>query len=241
MILSGLGSAGVATSAEAARLMVASRTDRGVHAVGNALALDSEMAGGTLLRALGSIAPDVFFTHARAVEQAFIPRRATRRVYRYFEPRVGRSLDRWNAAARLLEGEIDVRSFGRGLPGDAPTRRTVERVDVAPEGELLRVEVAAPSFVWGMVRKIVSALRAYDAGTLSESRMRGAVEGRLRLSLPLAEPERLVLWDVEYPGAWEFERRPGSPRRQRWASAQVDAALVRHAVVNALRAGGAPR
>lgn len=240
MIRSGLVDAGVASSVDAARMMVASRTDRGVHAVGNALALDSAMAGGTLLRAFRSIAPDVFFTHARAVEPGFIPRRATRRVYRYFEPRAGRSIDRWRAAARLLEGTLDVRSFGRGLPGDAPTHRTVERVEVVEEGELLRVEVAAPSFVWGMVRKIVSALRSYDAGTLSESRLRGAIEGRLRLSLPLAEPERLVLWEVEYPGSWEFERRLGSSRRQRWANAQVDAALVRHAVVVALQAGGAP-
>lgn len=65
------------------------------------------------------------------------------------------------------------------------------------------IEVRAPSFVWGMVRKIVAALREVDAERLSIARLRDAVEGATRLPLPLAEPEPLVLWEVEYPMAWE--------------------------------------
>jgi tRNA pseudouridine(38-40) synthase len=220
--------------------MVASRTDRGVHALGNAIALESPLRGPVLLRALGSVAPDLFFTHAREVDEAFIPRRALRRTYRYFEPLAGRSPERWRSAGELLVGPMDVRSFGRGLPGDRPTIRTVEKVGIAETGELLRVEVVAPSFVWGMVRKIVSALRQYDAGTLSGASLRAAVEGRRRLALPLAEPERLVLWDVQFEGAWEFERPTARRRAAPWGLAAAEAALVRRAVVEALRTGGEP-
>ncbi len=71
-----------------------------------------------------------------------------------------------------------------------------------PEPEGWVIEVRAPSFVWGMVRKIVAALREVDAGRLGLETLSAALGGEGRVALPLAEPEPLVLWDVEYPIAW---------------------------------------
>ena len=85
------------------------------------------------------------------------------------------------------------------------------------------IEVRAPSFVWGMVRKIVAALREYDAARVSLDELSAALRGEIRLPLPLAEPERLILWEVEYPLTWMF-RWPGPNRRQaEWIRATVDA------------------
>ncbi len=195
-----------------ASLEVASRTDRGVHARGNALTLSSELRAPALLRALNGIAPDLFFWGATEVDPAFRVRHAVRRTYRYFEPAGGRDPDRWRAAASRIVGTVDVRSLGRGLGAGGPVWRDIESVRLEPEEEFLVVETRAPSYVWGEVRKIVGALREVDAGRLSPARLSEALEGRVRLPIPLAEPERLVLWDVDHGIApayrWEGPNRP---------------------------------
>lgn len=168
----------------------------------NALALSSELDGPELLARLNAIEPRIYFTGATVASEAFRVRNARRRVYRYFEASSLGNPELRREAAALIVGEVDVRSFGRGIPASGPARRTVEAVTLTPVlgGEI--VEVRAPSFVWGMVRKIVGALRAVGAGRLTTARLRAAVEGRARLSLPLAEPEPLVLWEVDLGVEW---------------------------------------
>ena len=201
-ILEGLVRQGLRSRVDPSTLEVASRTDRGVSARANALILESDLPPPSLLRALNGIACELYFTAASIVESAFRVRAAVRRVYRYYEPG-GHDLKQWNATAQQMVGALDVRSFGRSIPRGVPTLRTVESIQVRPQPEGILIEVAGPSFVWGQVRKIVAALRAAEAGTLSETDLRAAVRGEIRLTLPLAEPERLVLLNVELPVKWE--------------------------------------
>lgn len=233
-IRAGLARQKIARRAEELRLDVASRTDRGVHARANALALDSELEGPALLRALNGVAPDIFFTHARRIPETFRPRRALARRYRYFEPLRGDSVERWRALLAAFEGRVDVRSFGRGLTSPTPVWREVLETSVSRDGALLIAEIRAPSFVWGMVRKMVGSVRAAADGRLAEADLRAAIAGEKRLTVALAEPERLVLWEVEYPGIWEFTYRPDSGRAARNARRALDASAVRAAVVSGL-------
>ncbi|MGA9839293.1 MAG: hypothetical protein WBF81_07705 [Thermoplasmata archaeon] len=186
---------------------MASRTDRGVSARANALGLRSGFSGPTLLRTLNGVAPDLRFTAASPIPQEFRVRRAVRRTYRYFDGGGRQDFELRTDAAALFVGAVDVRSFGRSVPAGSPLRRPVESVSVARVAGGSVVEVRARSFVWGMVRKIVAALREVEAGRLSIARLRGALDGTVRLSLPLAEPEPLVLWDVEYPFPWTISWR----------------------------------
>lgn len=222
-IAEGVRKRGICASNGLVSIEVASRTDRGVSAVGNALVLSSSLSGGALLRALNGIVPDIVFTAARRVTDEFRVRSAVRRCYRYFQPAEGHDFQRWQEIAPLFEGRIDVRSFGRGIPSGAPVWRAVESLTVVPEPEGAVIEFRAPSFVWGMVRKIVAAFREVEAGRLSKERLQAAIAGRFRLTLPLAEPEPLVLWDVEYDHLWEF-RWTGPNRHQaaRVAAARSD-------------------
>jgi tRNA pseudouridine(38-40) synthase len=181
---------------------VASRTDRGVSARANVLALESPLAPAALLRALNGIAPEIHFTAAGALEPTTRLRGATRRTYRYYEPPGPHRPAVWRRAARSLIGEIDVRSFGRGVARTAPLRRTVDAIRVEEHEGGLCLEISGPSFVWNQVRKLVAALRLVDAGRLSEARLAAAARGEVRLTLPLAEPERLLLWEVELPIVW---------------------------------------
>jgi tRNA pseudouridine38-40 synthase len=232
---------GVASSPASAGIQVASRTDRGVSAVGNALVLTSPLAPAPLLRALNGAQPDIFFTAATSVEESFRAREAIARVYRYFEPAGSHDFGRWQEAALRFSGEIDVRSFGRGLSSAEPIWRTVDSVTVTPVPGGALVEVQARSFVWGMVRKIVAALREVEAGRVPIARLEAALRGEVRLTLPMAEAERLVLWAVDFGRPWEHVW--GGPNRHQlaWESRARTQAWVRRELLDAFSSGRTSR
>ena len=99
---------------------------------------------------------------------------------------------------------MDVRSFGRGVSNSDSLTRVVDRVHVGRGREVFVVDVQAARFVWGMVRKIIAGMRAVDGGELSLDRLRAGIRGDVRLTLPLAEAEPLVLWEVHVPIRWKF-------------------------------------
>lgn len=233
-VVRGLVRKGIAPSEDAAKLEVASRTDRGVSARHNVLAVTATLGGPTLLRALNGISPEIFFTSVTPSPEGFRVRRAVRRTYRYYEPAAGWDLACWRDSARAFSGSVDVRSLGRGLPSDRPTWRTIESVTVEPAGGVFVVEVRAPSFVWGMARKIIGALREVNRGQISPARLSSALAGRERLTLPMAEPERLVLWEVECSVPWSHHWHGPNRHQVRGWQEKGDALISRAAVLSAL-------
>jgi len=88
-----------------------------------------------------------------------------------------------------------------------------------------------------MVRKVVAALREVDAGRLTLPRLNASLAGSERLTLPLAEPEPLVLWRVEYDVPWQFFW--GGPNRhqaRRWSTLHNDL-VARQRVLEVLAEG----
>lgn len=223
VVLEGIRRYGIAAPLSA-RLEVASRTDRGVSARANALALSSPLRAHELLRRLNAVSPDLMFTAASRIPERFVVRHARRRSYRYFDPGPLADPARVEKATRLLVGPLDARSFGRGFSAGSPHWTPVDRVSVGPEPPGHVVEVEARSFVWGMVRKIVGALREVDRGRLTLERLEEAARGRSRLTLPMAEPEGLVLWEVDYPLEWETTwAGPNRHQAAFWERARRDA------------------
>lgn len=236
-IRDGLQELGIARTPEEAHLEVASRTDRAVSARANALTVAAELSASSLLRRLNAIAPSLFFTAAARVPPEFRVRRASRRTYRYYDARPATDPEPHRAAAALFRGPVDVRSFGREIPRSSPQWREVEVVTADPIAGGWLIEARAPSFVWGMVRKIVGALREVGEGRLTLARLEGAIAGQHRLTLPMAEPEGLVLWNVEYPVAWEAWW-PGPNRHQRAHTTAASAEVWRrHHLLAALEDG----
>ena len=241
LIRAGLRPRGISPTPDAARLEVASRTDRGVSARANALALWSDLTAAPLLRRMNTISPELVFTAAASISQGFRVRSAVRRVYRYFEPVEPTHPEEYARSVKLFQGRIDVRSFGREIPARTPRWRSVESVTVTLADGGRTIEVRAPSFVWGMVRKIVGSLREVGAGRLSVSRLEAAVAGETRLTLPMAEPEGLVLWDVEYPLEWEARWAGPNRYQQRCTRRRRDGLWQQEQLLGALFAAfGSP-
>jgi tRNA pseudouridine38-40 synthase len=202
-------------------VILAGRTDAGVHAQGQVAALDLiwRHDPAALRDALNAhLPPDLAVVEAQAVSEDFHPRYdARRRSYRY-EMHCGsvrQPLDdrlSWRvwppvrlpdlqAAARLVLGTRDFGAFGSAPRKGGETRRTVFESRWSTDGERLHYDVAADGFLYRMVRRLVFVQVALGQGKCLEGVVRQALEsGRRVPGLPAgtAPPQGLRLMQVEY-------------------------------------------
>ena len=171
----------------------ASRTDRGVSAVGNAIAFDTTFRPEAVVGAFNHRARGVWAWAVAVVPDTFHPRHALERWYRYhlFSDA---SLSALRRAAALFVGEHDFRSF---TSHSAQGPVTVDRIDVAREGRGIVIDIRAQSFRRAMVRRIVAAAVACAQGEVDEAEIRTALRGSRR-DFGIVRPEPLFLMDVRY-------------------------------------------
>ncbi|WP_048148239.1 tRNA pseudouridine(38-40) synthase TruA [Palaeococcus ferrophilus] len=228
-ILRALTRVGIIEDAKSANFRGASRTDRGVSALGNVVAFDTERPELTLPRILNHHLRDVWVVGRAVVPPEFNPRYASRgKTYRYY---VAGEVDMaaLRECASLFVGRHDFSNFARLEKHKNPVR-TIKSIEVLQEGPVTVLEFRGESFLWEMVRRITTALLLCSRGELSTGEVRAMLNREVEKKLPPAPPENLVLWEVELPGV-TFEM--GSEAREkierdffeRYARAAVRAAL----------------
>lgn len=171
----------------------ASRTDRGVSAVGNVIAFHSPLRPAAAAGAFNSRARGVWAWAAAEVPEGFHPRHARERWYRYhlFAPL---PVDVLRRAGALFSGEHDFRSFTSDPP---PGPFSINEVAVAEDAGLIVVDVRARSFRRGMVRRIIAAMVSCARGDAELADVRDALDGERR-DFGSVPPEPLFLMDVTY-------------------------------------------
>ena len=179
-----------------ATLRWAGRTDAGVSAAGNVAALSCDLPPESLLPGLTFRMEDAWAWAAAPVDDAFEPRHARRRRYRYHLRSDLDALDLQRAMSPFV-GMHDFTAYCRLEPGVDP-RRTVESVNVRRQGAFLVIDVVGHSFLWNQVRRMVEAGRRQAAGELHEGALRAALLRGEPADLGTAPPEPLLLVDVEY-------------------------------------------
>lgn len=197
----------------------ASRTDRGVSAVGNVIAFNTRFPDPeSVVGAFNDRSWDVFAWAAAEVPDTFHPRHAVERWYRYhvFEDLPLGPLKR---AASLFVGDHDVQSFTSDPPRN-PFR--ISHVDVAREDAVTLIDVRAPSFRRGMVRRIVSAVVGHARGDVSIDEISSALSGA-KTDFGTVPPEPLFLMDVVYSFSFQVVLKPKV--RDDWVRMRRDAAL----------------
>ena len=203
------------------RMRLASRTDAGVHAVGQIAAFDIQADKPTseIRNALnGNLADDVRVHRVEAVNDDFDPRRAAiAREYRYVindastaspmlrrtEYHLRQSLDEsvMAQAAKLFEGVHDFASFAAATTEDASTMRHIEsaRVFRRSDGRVI-FDVRANAFVRQQIRRMVAALIAVGNGSSSIQTIESLVSTPVKNSATQnAPPHGLTLLRVIYP------------------------------------------
>jgi len=199
-LLGALSDIGAIISADENRFRVASRTDRGVSALGNVFAVDTDFRRSELLAALNASCDDLYCFALAEVPKFFSPRRALGRWYRYHLPYRGQDLDMMTMAANEFEGEHEFRSFCK--PDGKVTLRSLRQVTVLREGEMIIIDIMAREFLRNMVRRIVSCLDQIGQGRVTLEEIRAALQGQGR-SMGLADAEGLFLMDVDLGLDWE--------------------------------------
>lgn len=194
-----------------ALLRGASRTDAGVHARGQLVALDPSreipLRGWALALARRS-PPDLVVTSAARVPRGFSPRFAARRKhYRYTllaspvaDPflrdrawrldEVGGAgvLERMREEAPAALGEHDFAAFRSSADQRTRTVRRLDRLDVSRDGRLLLVDVEGDGFLHNMVRILVGALVDVGLGRVPPGALARALASLRREDLGRTAP-----------------------------------------------------
>lgn len=197
----------------------ASRTDAGVHAVGQVASVRVvfDHPVDAICRALNIRLPaDVRVLSVDEADAAFHARlhaRGKRYRYRIATAPVVLPMHRWfvwhvpgrldlqamREAAVALVGAHDFAAFQATGSSVVDTRRVVHRVDLVPAGDELHVEVEGEGFLRHMIRIITGSLVDVGLGSRAPDRMRAALESRDRRRSGRTAPARgLVLERVFY-------------------------------------------
>lgn len=188
-----LKAAGIISDPQSAFFRSASRTDRGVSAIGNVIAFDTSLPPKAVVGSFNDRARGVWAWAIAEVPDSFHPRHARERWYRYhvFEDLPVASLRRGGS---LFVGEHDFGSFTSDPPAGP---FAIGRVDVSRKGGVTAVDVRARSFRRGMVRRIVAAMMAHARGDVGSAEIRAALGGAHR-DFGSVPPEPLFLMDVDF-------------------------------------------
>jgi tRNA pseudouridine38-40 synthase len=204
---------------EEVALTAAGRTDAGVHGLGQAVAFDTNnpIPMGNLARALNDALPQaIAIVSAEQVDAEFHPRYdAKGKLYSYrilnrelpspfinrYAWHVPEPLDvgMMRAAAEKLVGTHDFAAFRTSGGSAEDTVRTMRRLEVESEGELVEVRLEADGFLYMMVRIIVGTLVQVGRGELSPEEVGRILDARdRRRAGPTAPPQGLSLVKVIY-------------------------------------------
>ncbi len=196
-----LHNTGVLCPEDDATFSASGRTDKGVHALDAAIAFEVENGISAIPRRVNSeLPPDIWTWAQAAVPLTFDARRdAVEREYQYILYDGALDVYQMQEAAGLLCGKHDFRNFSREKKHS--TVREIFTSTVRSAGNMAIITVAADSFVWQMMRKIVTALSLVGSHRKSiEWFTRMLNPEQHKEGLHPAPPFGLVLTRVAYPG-----------------------------------------
>jgi tRNA pseudouridine38-40 synthase len=205
-------------------ILLAGRTDTGVHASGQVAAFDLDWnhAHGKLLKAINSHLPGDLVVRAIGLAPAtFHPRfDATSRTYRYrlfseevrdplrerFTWRVWPEVTNLTMLANIWQGTHDFSSFGSPTSSLGSTSRSIKKCGWERQGDEWIFEIEADAFLYRMVRRLVFLQVAEAQGRVNVNDLHVALDGateekeRAKRNLPagLAAPNGLSLIHVRY-------------------------------------------
>ena len=202
------------------RVIGASRTDSGVHALGNVAVFDTccTIPTDRIAIAVNHCLPrDVVVQEAREVPADFHPRYTNARktytyaiwrdpipnplrrrytTYHYFPLDV----EKMKTAASYLVGEHDFASFCSSKSDVENTVRTIESITFEEKGKELILTFTGNGFLYNMIRMIAGVLMRVGNGYYPPEEVLMILDKRERgYARPTAPPQGLTLVKIEYP------------------------------------------
>jgi tRNA pseudouridine38-40 synthase len=177
----------------ASKLRSASRTDRGVSALGNVIHIHTSMDAADVIGILNANLEHIYFHSFAMVD--LNPRHAELRWYRYHLLKGEHDITRLREAAEFFQGMHDFRNFTRARKN---TVLEIKKIEVKLQGELIVIDFYARNYLWNLIRRLVAAMEKYSLGMNF-----GEEIFTKRFNFGIAPPEPLVLMDVKYSFPFE--------------------------------------
>lgn len=209
---------------ETVEVIGASRTDSGVHALGNIAVFDTESSipAEKFSYALNQRLPeDIRIQGAKEVDPTFHPRHCesrktyeyriynapfplpTRRLYAHFTY-VPLDTELMNRGAAFLVGEHDFKSFCSVDTQARTTVRKIDSIEVCRQDGEITIRVAGRGFLYNMVRIIAGTLMEVGRGQMPPERVKAILEACDRQAAgPTAPACGLTLMGYEFLGGDE--------------------------------------
>ena len=197
----------------------ASRTDSGVHALGNVAVFDTEttIPPEKIAMALNQRLPeDIVIVKSEEVALDFHPRYCdcsktyeyhiintripvpTERLTNYFVS-YELNLEHMRQAASYLVGEHDFVSFCNVRTDVENTVRTITALDILTDGNRITIRITGDGFLYNMVRIIVGTLIRVGRGFYEPEKVKEILEAKDRKAAGVTAPAHgLMLVNIEY-------------------------------------------
>ena len=204
---------------ESIKVIGASRTDSGVHALGNVAVFDTEarIPGDKVCYALNQRLPeDIRVQNSKEVPLDFHPRhcnskktyrysilnctipKPTKRLYSHFLY-LPLDVERMQEAANYFIGTHDFKSFCSSKTTVEDTVRTIYQLDISKNEDMVDIVVTGSGFLYNMVRIIAGTLIQIGIGAMNPDEVKEILEKCDRnCAGPTAPAKGLTLIGIEY-------------------------------------------
>lgn len=204
---------------EEIQVIGASRTDSGVHALGNVAVFDTESSipGDRFAMALNQRLPeDILVVKSEEVPLDFHPRYCnTRKTYEYhilntkvpmptkrhthYFVSFPLDMEAMRQAAEYLVGEHDFASFCNIKSQVESTVRTIYSLELTKQGEEITIRITGNGFLYNMVRIIVGTLVRVGRGYYRPEQVKEILDAKQRTEAGVtAPPQGLFLVEIAY-------------------------------------------
>jgi len=201
-LLNAMETTGIAPDLETARFRVASRTDRGVSALGNVMVISTSFAENELISVLNGHLSECWVYGIKMVDADFNPRWARERWYRYHLPREGLEPAKITETANIFLGEHNYRNFAN-REVENPVRE-IRSIEVSDQDNYFILDFRAENFIWNQIRRIIKAVEVVAIGKKQVDEVKYALDHPGEdIDFGVASAEALVLMDIVYD--FEFD------------------------------------
>jgi len=185
----------------------ASRTDKGVSALGNVIAFDTNLTKNLVFKKIKNNKKDILFYGIKNVEPDFYPRYAKFRVYSYYLKKRDFDFDKIIDITSVFIGGHNFSNYAK-LESDKNPIRKIENIILTKQDNYLIFDFYAQTFLWHQIRRIVSAIEKYGNEKLKKEQINEALNNpNKKVDFGLAPAEPLILKDVVYNFEFEYDKK----------------------------------
>lgn len=189
---------GVIEDTQESRFRYASRTDKGVSALCNVIAFNSDFNGKDVVHIISDENPDILAYAFKEFDNDFNPRYARIRQYRYYLSIGNLDTEKMLSTAAVFIGKNNYSNFSRLESFKDPVRR-IENIVFNMGKKFVLIDFYGHTFLWNQIRRIISALIKIGQNEIEKQDIVEALSNPDKnVDYGVAPAEYLLLKDIIY-------------------------------------------